>query len=139
MKKNGTTFSRTADGTDLCDTKGPVEGIPAADGYACGTQLELAALYGYIIPRTVGGEFLQFYYTLADQPGSYADRYDDPYVTGLLLPATKTNELAMKRMAAFIIDYLILCALSSGLSMISMIVMADNNDRVLKISMRTER
>ena len=22
MKKNGTTFSRTADGTDLCDTKG---------------------------------------------------------------------------------------------------------------------
>lgn len=52
---------------------------------------------------------------------------------------TKTNELAMKRMAAFIIDYLILCALSSGLSMISMIVMADNNDRVLKISMRTER
>lgn len=52
---------------------------------------------------------------------------------------TKTNELAMKRMVAFIIDYLILCALSSRLSMISMIVMADNNDRVLKISMRTER
>ena len=25
MKKNGTTFSRTADGTDLCDTKGSVE------------------------------------------------------------------------------------------------------------------
>lgn len=49
------------------------------------------------------------------------------------------NDLAKKRMVAFIIDYLILCALSSGLSMISMIVMADNNDRVLKISMRTER
>ncbi len=70
MKKNGTTFSRTADGTDLCDTKGSVEGIPAADGYACWTQLELAALYGYIILCTVGGEFLQFYYTLADQPQS---------------------------------------------------------------------
>ncbi len=36
------------------------------------------------------------------------------------------NDLAKKRMVAFIIDYLILCALSSGLSMISMIVMADN-------------
>ena len=39
---------------------------------------------------------------------------------------TKMNDLAKKRMVAFIIDYLILCALSSGLSMISMIVMADN-------------
>ena len=31
---------------------------------------------------------LQFYYTLSDQPGLYADRYDDPYVTGLLQQAT---------------------------------------------------
>lgn len=50
MKKNGTTFSRTADGTDLCDTKGSVEGIPAADGYACGTQLELAVIRLYHSP-----------------------------------------------------------------------------------------
>lgn len=31
---------------------------------------------------------LQFHYTLSDQEGLRADRYDDPYMTGLLLPAT---------------------------------------------------
>lgn len=82
-----------------------MEGIPAADGYACGTQLELAALYGYIILRTVGGEFLQFYYTLADQPGLYADRYDDPYVTGLLLPATVLDTQAEQVRVRFDMDY----------------------------------
>lgn len=85
--------------------KGSVEGIPAADGYACGTQLELAALYGYIILRTVGGEFLQFYYTLSDQPGLYADRYDDPYVTGLLLPATVLDTQAEQTQSIDLIKF----------------------------------
>ena len=47
---------------------------------------------------------LQFYYTLSDQPGLYADRYDDPYVTGLLLPATVLDTQAEQVRVRFDMD-----------------------------------
>lgn len=47
---------------------------------------------------------LQFYYTLSDQKGLRAARYDDPYMTGLLLPATVLDTQAEQVRVRFDMD-----------------------------------
>lgn len=47
---------------------------------------------------------LQFYYTLSDREGLRADRYDNPYMTGLLLPAEVLDTQAEQVRVRFDMD-----------------------------------